>query len=474
MSSVRAVQAAIYCALTVPAPHEQVDAQTQEMRCRELASSLGLHVGCRHVFVDCIDAESQLDQAQSGWERMLASMKAREFSHLLLYLPRMLLTRPQRCADLLRTADAYDIQLHAHPDSLECSAPDPWPARRSSAEQALRSLGGTARRGRVTPAPDPAPTGVGRASRRDYGYGPGMKALVEDEAAVVAEIFSRYLAGDSPRAIALDLNARRVPAAFTGRWTPGRVLRVLDAPRYAGIEVSQGRVIQDARGRYRLGTWPACVGVEVWERAQILRRQRAVEQTQARQPVRRYLLSGLVACSSCGFHLVGSTIGDQRVYGCTALNSAAAACDNRIDADALEDFVQALVLARLERGLPADASRRWAPQGAARAGQSATSPWPLSPGHASAGVSRSLPDRRSEAEAETPTGDVPTGPRTRLAWAGWPFGHKRATLESVFEVVFVKPGGTRGDTFHPNRIDAVVLDAGPVQPGSNSPRSRPG
>src|SRR5438067_619505 len=73
--------------------------------------------------------------------------------------------------------------------------------------------------------------------RRPFGYEVGMGALIPAESKVVREIFSRFLEGETLRAIASDLNVREVPTSLGSVWTVGGVARVLDAPRYAGIRV---------------------------------------------------------------------------------------------------------------------------------------------------------------------------------------------------------------------------------------------
>ena len=47
----------------------------------------------------------------------------------------------------------------------------------------------------------------------------GERRINEVEAAIVREIFARYAAGESPKRIALDLNARAIPAPRGGAWS---------------------------------------------------------------------------------------------------------------------------------------------------------------------------------------------------------------------------------------------------------------
>ena len=48
---------------------------------------------------------------------------------------------------------------------------------------------------------------------------PGQLIIVEAEAEIVREIFTRYVAGQSPRKIAADLNRRRIAPPRGARWS---------------------------------------------------------------------------------------------------------------------------------------------------------------------------------------------------------------------------------------------------------------
>ena len=47
----------------------------------------------------------------------------------------------------------------------------------------------------------------------------GGRTINAAEAEIVREIFARYAAGEAPRKIAFDLNARRIPAPRGGAWS---------------------------------------------------------------------------------------------------------------------------------------------------------------------------------------------------------------------------------------------------------------
>lgn len=116
-----------------------------------------------------------------------------------------------------------------------------------------------------------------------YAYNHGVVAVNADEAAVLAEIFERYLSGSSLLQIARELNARRVPyAPGIENWNKARLMRMLEDPRYTGN-----------------GEFPQLLSKE---RAAELKRIKAARNTQSAidraQPV--YHLCVPILCPNCG------------------------------------------------------------------------------------------------------------------------------------------------------------------------------
>lgn len=116
-----------------------------------------------------------------------------------------------------------------------------------------------------------------------YAYNHGTVVVNGDEAAVLAEIFERYLSGSSLLQIARELNARRVPyAPGIENWNKARLMRMLEDPRYTGN-----------------GEFPQLLSKE---HAAELKRIKAARNTQSAidraQPV--YHLCVPILCPNCG------------------------------------------------------------------------------------------------------------------------------------------------------------------------------
>ncbi len=136
------------------------------------------------------------------------------------------------------------------------------------------------------------------------------------QAEVVREIFARYGSGDGIRAIAKDLNARRIPPPRAGRrgtgsWSPSVVRSMLRSERYRGVNIL-GRVAKSYRGGTKVRTrrpekdWTRVeapqlriVPEEMWLAVANLIKRRH-KSTRTIGPTPKYLLSGLARCGSCG------------------------------------------------------------------------------------------------------------------------------------------------------------------------------
>lgn len=182
----------------------------------------------------------------------------------------------------------------------------------------LVDLGNRTRRGLVARVKDGF-SGGGRC----YGYdlaAKGELTINPHQAGVIREIFERYAAGESPRAIAHTLNAAREPGPRGGKWTPSTIHGdrraqdgILHQELYIGVRVFNRRKFRkhpDTGKRSSVLNPPEdwirqpapdlrIIDDELWERVQ--RRKAELSTLPAahgRKPKR--LLSGLMKCSLCG------------------------------------------------------------------------------------------------------------------------------------------------------------------------------
>jgi DNA invertase Pin-like site-specific DNA recombinase len=191
-----------------------------------------------------------------------------------------------------------------------------------------------------------------------YGYdvvgtGQGERAINEAEAAVVRRIFESFARGDSPRAIAKQLNKERVAGPGGRPWGDttirgqfDRGTGILNNAVYVGrLEWNRCSYVKDPRTGKRVARpnppdkWETAdvphlriVDPDLWDR--VKRRQQELQFAVARDEAgnalnhahrRRFLLSGLLKCGVCG---AGYTIVTTDRYGCAAHKSKGTCSNN--------------------------------------------------------------------------------------------------------------------------------------------------
>ena len=195
---------------------------------------------------------------------------------------------------------------------------------------------------------------VVRATGHDHAPVTGQRMIDLAEAAVVTRIFQAYAAGESPRRIALRLNADGIAGPRGGAWSSSTING--NRARGTGIlnnELYVGRLVWNRLGyikdpdtgrrRSRVKAAAEVVTVDVPE-LRIVEDElwQAVRERQARldrngtaapgqfwsKQRPRYLFSGLMRCGVCGG---GFSKISQEHFGCsTARNKGATQCPNRL------------------------------------------------------------------------------------------------------------------------------------------------
>lgn len=200
--------------------------------------------------------------------------------------------------------------------------------RAMMAEHFIENLAAHTRRGLAGVVRDGRSAG-GRA----YGYRPvlgkpGELEIVEDEATIIRRIFTEYVAGASPRAIAAALNGEGVKPPRGFFWRPSTLLGnpqrgtgILQNERYSGVIIwNRVRMIRDPESGKRISRPNAAsehqradaphlriVDAELYAAAQTRKTDRTRKGNRgARKP--RHALSGMLRCGACG---AGMSIKDR-------------------------------------------------------------------------------------------------------------------------------------------------------------------
>jgi site-specific DNA recombinase len=201
----------------------------------------------------------------------------------------------------------------------------------------------------------------------------GGRKVNEAQAAVVRRIFSEFAEGTSPRAIAVALNAERIPgphgkpwgmSTIYGNWRRGT--GILNNELYAGRLVwNRQRFVKDpSTGKRQAKPNPKALWIiedvpelrivepDLWQqvkerqraiRGQVLSDNHRVRSERARRPA--YLLSGLLHCGGCGGGF--SKVSAQH-YGCSNARNRGT-CSNMMSIR--RDVIEATVLSGLKTHL---------------------------------------------------------------------------------------------------------------------------
>jgi site-specific DNA recombinase len=266
-----------------------------------------------------------------GFQAMRADAMAGKFD-VLLVTDTTRLARSQELAPLIERLRYQGVRVIGAQDSFDSAAGTADMQAGLSGIMSVefrRMIKARTHAALETRAKEKRPTG-GRA----YGYRDG--AVDKGEAFIVREMYGRFADGASCRAIAVDLNARRIPSPGSswnrtkrraGGWMGSGVRVILRNERYRGVvhwNVSEWRKDPDTGKRKRVvrprSEWIThtdeslrIVSDELWQRAQ-RRLDPAKDDARLKAGGRpKYLLSGLLRCSECGANYA---IMDKSSYGC--------------------------------------------------------------------------------------------------------------------------------------------------------------
>lgn len=189
--------------------------------------------------------------------------------------------------------------------------------------------------------------GKPQGGRRAFGYCDDMVTIKEDEAAILREMAQQVISGRSFKEIAWWLNTQNVTTTTGKLFYAITVRNMLYKPRYKGVRVYKDQEIK--------AQWKPIFDLETWEKLQLtltLRREAA----SGRPKPRRYLLTGVVFCATCGKPMNGMTKRDKpsrplrRTYQCRSQGYTRRhdGCGGVTrNADALEHWVTDSIFAHL-------------------------------------------------------------------------------------------------------------------------------
>jgi site-specific DNA recombinase len=120
-------------------------------------------------------------------------------------------------------------------------------------------------------------------------------------APILKELYERYVAGDSPRLLANDMNRQGIPSPGGAIWLDSTVRQVLASGFAAGllrVGINTGPRRDNNGGRFVEGAHEAIISMDTWERYLRKRANSATIGTRIRYPAHPF--AGLIYCGSCG------------------------------------------------------------------------------------------------------------------------------------------------------------------------------
>jgi site-specific DNA recombinase len=308
------MRACVYCRISLARFGDTVKVDEQERICRDLAAARRWSIDDTHVFKDNSLSAWRKDRKRPGWDAMLAAIERREVDAIIVYHGDRLIRQPWDLELLLRLADDHHIQLASATGQRDLSSEDDRFILRIEAAAACREVAATSRRLK-TYYDRRAEQGIvrlGGRGGRAFGFEADGLTVREADAEMIREAADRILAGESVSAICRDLNARGYRTTTGGEFAHSSLSKLLQRPRLAGLVAHHGRIVGPA-------AWPAILDRGTWEAVCAALSGKAQILGFAPTNERRYLLSGLAVCGSCGWAVAvrhNSRRSDLIGYGC--------------------------------------------------------------------------------------------------------------------------------------------------------------
>lgn len=348
------LRAAIYARQSVAEP-EGIRRQVEA--CQQLADARD------YIVVDAYEDDSVSGYRERGegtaFARMLADARAGKFDVLIVRK----LDRLGRSLAALEALTAAKVNTVTTDGALDLASPSgrlvanvlTSVARAESEVKAERRVFANAdRRTKGVPTSGRVPYGYTWVPMAERGEDGTAYVLDAERAPDVRRIYDEFLAGVAIGSIARDLNLAGRRTLPTKRhpdgvpFSPTTVRRILMSPYYAALLPlpREDGGVYDQRDITRdscvEGAWPAIVTPDEWAEAKT--RLEHPERKTSPGPTRRWLLSGIAVCGVCKQPIRAG--GGERGIHSYRCGSMAHFMRRGVP---LDDFVERLVVARLER-----------------------------------------------------------------------------------------------------------------------------
>lgn len=307
-------KAAIYCRISRDPEGLRAGVDRQEEDARALATRQGYEI--THVYVDNdVSASTLSRKPRPEYAAMMKAAKEGAFSAIVAYSNSRLTRRLRELEDLLDLHGKHGIKfLTVVSGEDDLSTAD---GRMTARIKASVDAGEAERAGeRIARAHlQRAREGKVNHGARPFGWQDDKVTLHPTESALIRTAITDIVDGVALREIARRWNGDGVMTARGNHWDHRSVRQLLRGPRLAGWKVHRGQIVRDTAGQPVQGVWEPLVSPEDYERLQVALSGRHGRST-GRRGARRYLLSGIARCGTCGARMYGAPVKAGHAYTC--------------------------------------------------------------------------------------------------------------------------------------------------------------
>jgi len=331
--------AGLYARISLDVAGESLGVTRQLEDCLSKAQAQGWTVSDRYVDNDTSATSSK---PRPQYQRLLSDLEQGRINAVVVYDLDRLTRRPIELEHFIDLADRLGVSLANVAGDIDLASSGGRMVARikgAVARQEAERLGERVSRQKQ----QRASAGLLQRSRyRVYGYDRDWN-IIELEAEVVREAFTRRASGESTTSIAKDLTNRGFTGVNDKPWTSGVLSRTLANATYAGLVTYKGQVI--SQGKHK-----AIVDIETFNLAQT-----ELANSSMGHNSRKYLLSGILTCSLCNTRMKGNP--SSNMYRCSTTYGGCGRLSIRIPlADqAIRTAVANYVPQELERNYDAEA-----------------------------------------------------------------------------------------------------------------------
>jgi site-specific DNA recombinase len=339
VTTVTAKPVDVYARRSAKGDKTQRSTSGQVQVCRAILTERGLLVGQVHVD----DGRSAWNPKveRPGWDTLMARLESGESGGVIVFDMERFSHRPIEGERLIAAAERGLVVLDSDGefDLTTASGKKSFRDAVNAAAYYSDRLSDRVTRGKRLKALAGEPNGC-----RPFGFLQDGVTPHPEESAVLREVATRLLAGETQGSLISELDERGVRTVRGKKWSRAGLRMALTRPRNAGLVTYRGKVVAKLPGEHVLSE-------DEHERLLSLYRARRP----GRPPSGAYLCSGVVTCGACGKPLAGRPRADRhypggeirREYLCNPTGGYGGCGKTAIDQRALDEHAKELAIAVL-------------------------------------------------------------------------------------------------------------------------------